>query len=188
MNKKGIFFTLVILLLLYLIATIYMYFSRDARFTINFTFDGLLVFVLAIITSIIGIFKGNKLGYCLTILILIGIYIGINNYLFMGSLEKYLYTKNQELYNQATTMIIHKGLHGYIDLKGKYKKLSRNFTQVFKYEGFIEIQYGINSSMWAPGILVYTNDMKALLHNEKKYCSRYEVINKNWCIIYYIVD
>lgn len=185
MNKKHIFLISLVLLVAFLLSTIYMYFSRNADFTIYYTSYGLMVITLTIITSIIGVFKGNKLGYSLFILALIGMYIGINNYLFMGSLEKYLYTKNQGLYNQATTMIIHKGLNGYVDLKGKYKKLSRDFTQVIKKEEFIEIRYGIFSTLWAPGQIVYTNDMTTLLNDEKNHCPRYEVINKNWCILYY---
>lgn len=175
-----------VLLVVYLIITIYMYFSRDANFTIYYNFISLIVFLLLLITTIIAIFKCLKLRYFLVLIIIIATHIFLKKYIFMGNLEKFLYIKNCELYIKSATMIVQNKLDGYVDLEGPYMKLSRDFTQVVNNdEDYIEIHYGIFSTFSFPGKIIYTTDMKKTLKKEKDYCVKYEILNENWGIFYH---
>lgn len=163
----------------------YMFYSADANFTIYYSSCNLIILFLIVVITIIKIFVSDKSFIGWTLLIFLFNFF-IYNFVFMGSIEKFLFTNNRELYIQTVDTIVNKNLKGYVDLKGVFKKLSRNnFTNVYRKGKQIEIYFGIFSSLSSRGQIVYTNSMETMLKNNNMWYTKYEILDHNWCIFYY---
>ncbi len=184
MKQMGLYFYIGLVLLL-LSVTIYMYFSADANFSINYNLSRSIILILIAVLTIIGLFFDSKKIIISLTLIIFMMNFFVNKFIFMDSLEKFLFTKNRELYTKTVNMIIDKNLKGYVDLQGVSKKLSRDFTNVYRKENRVEIYFGIFSSFSSRSQIVYTNNMKKMLKDNSMGYTKWEVLDKNWCIFYY---
>lgn len=111
-----------------------------------------------------------------------------NKVVFGGSLENYLYARNKALYQETAREILNKSIDVSACHQGERRRLSKNFIFVTREEGYSAVEFEIRSTITWPGFIVYATDIEAFL-NEKKHTNhlsiKYDVIDKNWCIIRY---
>lgn len=185
MKQIGLYLYMGLILLL-LAITVYMYCSADANFSTNYNLSSFIILLLIAIITIVGVFFGYKKPLLISsTLVIFLMSLFAFKFLFVGSLEKFLFIKNKVLYTQTAKIIINKNLKGYIDLEGVSKKLSRDFTNVYRKGNRVEIYFGIFSSFFSRGQIVYTNNMEMMLKDNSMGYTKREVIDKNWCIFYY---
>lgn len=184
MIKQILLYSFTGLLLLLLLVNLYMFFSLDANFSLYYSLSSFIIICIIIILVIFA-FTPNKAVVIIALIVIFVNYF-MFKFVFMGSIEKFLFIKNKEFYMETVNMIIKKNMSGYIDLRGKYKKLSRNnLTNVYREGNHLEIYFGIFSSPSSRGQIVFTNNMEKLLNQNNMGYVKYEVLDKNWCILYF---
>lgn len=181
MSKKVIFVVYGLAVVFLTFVTAYMYFVGDAAFLIGYGSCRFLAFAVIVIATILGIRRSSKAPIILTIFIFIVTAV-LGRVVFRGSMERFLYFKNERLYHQAISKIADEGLTGGIELEGEKKRLYVGYVYVKQLGASMSVSFG----MGRPGVrsqIVYTENKKALQDWLGKPSPKFEALDQGWWIL-----
>lgn len=160
---------------------VHMYSAADARFVPNYGTLKLLAFTTIILATLIGIRRSNKALIALTVLIFIADAV-VSRIAFKGSLERFLYSKNERMYQQAVTEIMNKGLTRYVRFEGDMRKLYISYVYVQRLGDDMTVSF----SMGRPGVrskIIFAGNKRTLQYFYGEPPHKFIALDKQWWIV-----
>lgn len=188
MYRKKYWFLYVIscLIFLYLVITFIMYYSKDANFTSLYNDYCFFIIVTISIMTLVMLFYCNRGMKVLIITIFLAFLLAkvlISRVLFGNSIEHFLLQSNKKLYNEVVVKAINSNEKNFFELSGIYKKLAKVRSGHIKRDrDFVEIEFGVFCS--GRSRIIFSSNMERSLKDWSAY-KKYELIDKNWCILYH---
>lgn len=182
MKKQAPALLLIASVLVMAAPTVYMYFSADANFLILYRLGSFVGLFMILATITISSRRSNWVLAILAVTVLV-LSQACPKMMFMGSMERFLYAKNQALYKEAVQYIVDRNLVEDIDFHGDLKKLTTDSAYVVRSGKDLSVHFYLSG----PGVrskIVYANSIDAFWNAEgKNYAGKRIHLDRNWWIV-----